>query len=213
MTAVATLPPPLPPPPPSAGLRPLRSFGQSGAYQFRPRTVDVRLPRITLHAQLSNILQLHLRRGVCTQAATEGKPWGDRHTELVLIGVDMDKLAVLAALQLACLTDAEMAVGNGNAPEAWQTMNDPFFPAGALDFLVATARSQEGEWDKALQHHKSAMAKRKMVRRGAAFSLSSPAAALRASVWFHFVCLCWASQLALVAQPETAYATSASPSD
>ena len=42
--------------------------------------------------------------------------WGDRNTELVLIGLDMDKAAVLAALEGATMTDAEMAAGD--APEA-----------------------------------------------------------------------------------------------
>jgi len=93
-----------------------------------------------------------------SQAAQEGKPWGNRHTELVLIGVDMNKKAVLAALDLATLTDAEMAVDD--APEAWQKLKDPFFPAGALDYLLGTTHSKEGDHAKALQHHKVALAKR-----------------------------------------------------
>ena len=39
------------------------------------------------------------------------EPWGDRQTELVVIGQDMDHKAVTAALEACVLTDAEMEGG------------------------------------------------------------------------------------------------------
>ena len=48
---------------------------------------------------------------------------GDRSTELVCIGVDLDKQLITSALNGALLTDAEME----SFPEGWMAMPDPFF--------------------------------------------------------------------------------------
>ncbi|WP_284012717.1 CobW family GTP-binding protein [Halobaculum litoreum] len=49
--------------------------------------------------------------------------WGDRHTELVVIGVDLDESAVRARLDDCLCTDAELADGSGVDPAEW-------FPTG-----------------------------------------------------------------------------------
>jgi G3E family GTPase len=49
-------------------------------------------------------------------------PHGDRRTEIVLIGRDMDKAALTALFDTALLTDEEFATG----PEAWRNLPDPF---------------------------------------------------------------------------------------
>jgi len=76
----------------------------------------------------------------------------------VLIGVDMDKSAVLAALDGALMTDAEMAAGD--APDAWRKLEDPFFPVAAHDFNLATALGKQGDYAGALRHHTVALATR-----------------------------------------------------
>ena len=48
---------------------------------------------------------------------------GDHGSELVCIGIDMDKDAVKAGLQAALLTDDEMALGK----QSWKELADPFF--------------------------------------------------------------------------------------
>ena len=45
--------------------------------------------------------------------------WGDRKTELVFIGIDMDQDAILAELDACLLTDVEMTVD-------WSDLDDPF---------------------------------------------------------------------------------------
>jgi G3E family GTPase len=49
-------------------------------------------------------------------------PFGDRRTEMVIIGKDMDKAAFTAQLDACLLSVDEMKCG----PEAWQTLPDPF---------------------------------------------------------------------------------------
>jgi hypothetical protein len=49
-------------------------------------------------------------------------PYGDRRTEIVIIGRDMDKAALSARLDAALLTDAEFADG----PSGWSQLPDPF---------------------------------------------------------------------------------------
>ena len=51
----------------------------------------------------------------------------------VLIGIDMDKSAVLAALNSATMTDTEMAAKD--IPEAWRALDDPFFGGTAAEYL------------------------------------------------------------------------------
>ncbi|MFC6786869.1 CobW family GTP-binding protein [Halobaculum halobium] len=45
--------------------------------------------------------------------------WGDRHTELVVIGVDLDEPAVRARLDDCRVTDAELENGTGVDPAEW----------------------------------------------------------------------------------------------
>ncbi|HBJ86135.1 MAG TPA: hypothetical protein DDZ88_20175 [Verrucomicrobiales bacterium] len=49
-------------------------------------------------------------------------PYGDRRTELVIMGRDMDKAALTALFDAALLTDAEFKKG----PNAWMQLPDPF---------------------------------------------------------------------------------------
>ena len=50
------------------------------------------------------------------------QPYGDRRTEMVIIGRDMDQEALIARLSQCLLTDAEMAAG----PDGWTKFEDPF---------------------------------------------------------------------------------------
>jgi G3E family GTPase len=50
------------------------------------------------------------------------EPWGDRRSELVLIGQDLDQARIEAALRQCTLTDEELAAG----PDGWETWEDPF---------------------------------------------------------------------------------------
>lgn len=67
--------------------------------------------------------------------------WGDRATEVVCIGVQMDRAAVVAALEAATLTDEEMA----GFPGAWQAMGDPFFDGQALQLMWEPTPDSEEE--------------------------------------------------------------------
>lgn len=49
-------------------------------------------------------------------------PYGDRRQELVMIGQNLDRAALEAALDACLLDDDEMAAG----PAAWQRLDDPF---------------------------------------------------------------------------------------
>lgn len=52
------------------------------------------------------------------------EPWGDRRSEVVLIGRHLDQTRLFAALQECLLTDEEMAAG----PAVWEAFEDPFDP-------------------------------------------------------------------------------------
>jgi G3E family GTPase len=54
--------------------------------------------------------------------AQQHGPYGDRRTELVLIGRGLDKPALSALFEAALLTEAEFGAG----PEAWARLDDPF---------------------------------------------------------------------------------------
>jgi hypothetical protein len=49
-------------------------------------------------------------------------PYGDRRTEIVIIGRDMDQAALTEAFDACLLTDQEFAKG----PNSWATLADPF---------------------------------------------------------------------------------------
>jgi len=49
-------------------------------------------------------------------------PYGDRQQELVVIGMGMDKAALIAAFDACLLTEAELASGM----DAWRQLSDPF---------------------------------------------------------------------------------------
>ncbi|MCA9915291.1 MAG: GTP-binding protein, partial [Anaerolineae bacterium] len=57
------------------------------------------------------------------------EPYGDRRQELVFIGIQMAKEALIADLQAALLSDAELALGE----EGWQLFPDPF-PVAEPDY-------------------------------------------------------------------------------
>jgi G3E family GTPase len=50
------------------------------------------------------------------------EPWGDRRTELVLIGQNLDEAAMTQRLEECLLTDAELEAG----PAVWDAWEDPF---------------------------------------------------------------------------------------
>ncbi len=52
------------------------------------------------------------------------EPWGDRRQEIVLIGMDMDRLALTKMFEGCLLTDQEMALGE----TVWAHFTDPFAP-------------------------------------------------------------------------------------
>jgi G3E family GTPase len=55
------------------------------------------------------------------------EPFGDRQQELVMIGIDMDKPALIAEFDRCLLTPAEMLLGEaGEYMEGWKAFNDPF---------------------------------------------------------------------------------------
>ncbi|MSP86466.1 MAG: GTP-binding protein [Methylotenera sp.] len=55
------------------------------------------------------------------------EPFGDRQQELVMIGIDMDKAALIAEFDRCLLTPNEMLLGEmGEYMEGWKVFNDPF---------------------------------------------------------------------------------------
>ena len=64
---------------------------------------------------------------------------GDRQSELVCIGQDLDHTAVAEALNACLLTEAEMAGG----AEVWAAFSDPFAEAWERELAVADAQSHE----------------------------------------------------------------------
>jgi G3E family GTPase len=55
------------------------------------------------------------------------EPFGDRQQELVIIGINMDKAALIASFDRCLLTDEEMLMGvMGMDMKAWQVLTDPF---------------------------------------------------------------------------------------
>jgi G3E family GTPase len=70
------------------------------------------------HAPHAHAPHAHAQHAHAHDAAAS---WGDRATELVLIGRDLDRAQVEAQLDSCLLTDQEMALG----PEGWAAMDDP----------------------------------------------------------------------------------------
>lgn len=55
------------------------------------------------------------------------EPFGDRQQELVLIGINMDKSALIAEFDRCLLTPTEMLLGDmGEYMQGWKALNDPF---------------------------------------------------------------------------------------
>ncbi len=55
------------------------------------------------------------------------KPYGDRQQEIVIIGMDMDKDAIIRGFNACLLTQQELAMGDhGEKMNAWKHFNDPF---------------------------------------------------------------------------------------
>ncbi|WP_020168098.1 MULTISPECIES: zinc metallochaperone GTPase ZigA [Methylotenera] len=55
------------------------------------------------------------------------EPFGDRQQELVLIGIDMDKAALIAEFDRCLLTPTEMLLGDmGEYMQSWKALSDPF---------------------------------------------------------------------------------------
>ena len=66
-------------------------------------------------------------------------PFGDRATEAVFIGVHLDKARILAELEAALLTDAELAAG----PESWRAFEDVFFDGACFEAQVDTTAFED----------------------------------------------------------------------
>lgn len=64
------------------------------------------------------------------------EPYGDRRQEIVLIGINMDKVGLTALLDSALLTDEEYALG----PNAWSSIPDPL---DSTDDLIAASVSND----------------------------------------------------------------------
>ena len=60
--------------------------------------------------------------------------YGDRSSEMICIGVDLDKQSILAALNSALLTEEEFQKG----PEYWMSLPDPIFNGQAPAIAKAT---------------------------------------------------------------------------
>lgn len=68
------------------------------------------------------------------------EPFGDRRQEIVIIGVDMDKDAIIRGFDNALLTDEELSQGE----EAWKAYQDPFLPWDDLIFTEEGIFRTEG---------------------------------------------------------------------
>jgi hypothetical protein len=61
------------------------------------------------------------------------EPYGDRRTEIFIIGRDMDRTELLARFQACLLTQEEMKGG----PNAWTQLPDPFDEWAAIEVKPA----------------------------------------------------------------------------
>jgi G3E family GTPase len=69
------------------------------------------------------------------------EPFGDRRQEIVIIGVDVDKDAIIKGFNNALLTDDELSQGE----EAWKAYEDPFLPWDDLVFTEEGILRVKGE--------------------------------------------------------------------
>jgi len=67
--------------------------------------------------------------------------FGDRGSELVCIGINLDKKLLMSKLSEACLTDKEMAAG----PEAWIDFEDAFFGGDIKQYFEFAGFGEEEE--------------------------------------------------------------------
>lgn len=63
------------------------------------------------------------------------EPYGDRQQEIVIIGMQMDKQAIIEAFDACLMTDTEIALGM----EAWRKLPDPFPKWGVVEQDVTEA--------------------------------------------------------------------------
>jgi len=77
--------------------------------------------------------------------------YGDRFSELVCIGIDMDKKLMVDELNKACLTDKEFEAG----PEAWKNYEDAFFEGEIKQYFefAGFEDEEEGEDEHAGHNH------------------------------------------------------------
>eukprot|EP00466_Bigelowiella_natans_P003493 jgi/Bigna1/53715/estExt_Genewise1Plus.C_230082 len=77
--------------------------------------------------------------------------YGDRFSELVCIGIDMDKKAMVDELNNACLTDKEFEAG----AEAWRDYEDAFFEGEVKQYFefAGFEDDEEGEDEHAGHNH------------------------------------------------------------
>jgi hypothetical protein len=66
---------------------------------------------------------------------------GDRLTEVVIIGIGLDKAGMQAALEACVLTDEEFAAG----PEAWSALPDPLWYETDWDEFAAKLKAEAEE--------------------------------------------------------------------
>ena len=78
------------------------------------------------------------------------REFGDRRTELVVIGRELDHAAATAQLEACCLSEEEMSVGR----QSWIALADPF--AAAFEAPHGPARGEHGHHDHDHAHGASA---------------------------------------------------------
>ena len=104
-----------------AALRVVRSKGliwltkQDSHYQQGKASLAGRSFSITYHVPWSAATDASMvsraEREATAASPLWQEPWGDRRTELVVIGQDMDHAAMMAALEACVVTDEEIRVG------------------------------------------------------------------------------------------------------
>ena len=130
-----------PPPPPNslteagrkAALRVVRSKGlvwianQETHWQQGTASLAGRTFAVTLGAQwaatMDGTLVSPAEQEKRLPAVVWQEPWGDRRTELVVIGQDMDHAAMIAALEACVVTDEEMAAYAKAFPKSTDTLS------------------------------------------------------------------------------------------